>query len=70
MLAPGGFAFIAAAVTAAERDHIYLYESANEVKSHLEAAGFRVVDEQEDKAYASDGDRPVPGNAAFLVTTR
>jgi SAM-dependent methyltransferase len=68
MLTPDGCAFISAAVTAAEKDHIYLYNSSGEVRDQLEKAGFKVVDWQEDKAYAPKGDEPVPTNVAFIVT--
>lgn len=69
MLKPDGHAFISAAVTAAEKDHIYLYNSAQEVSAQLQDAGFRVIASQEDAAYEPQGDVPVPINAAFIVTT-
>ena len=45
MLAPGGVAFITAAVAAAENDHIYLYMSCKDVRDELEQGGFRVLHE-------------------------
>ena len=68
MLAPGGAGLISAAVTAPNEDHIYLYNSADEVRSQIEAAGFSVVAEQVDPAYAPKASEPVPINAAFIVS--
>ena len=68
MLAPGGKGLISAAVTAPNEDHIYLYNSGEEVRRQLEQAGFTVLDSQEDKAYEPKADEPVPVNAAFIVT--
>ena len=67
MLEPGGTALISAAVTAPNEDHIYLYNSAFEVRDQIEQAGFTVLDEQADPAYAPRADEPVPINAAFIV---
>ena len=69
MLSPGGFAFVSAAVTAANRDHIYLYKSADDVLVHLEEAGLKIVEWQQDRAYEPRGDQPVPINVAVIVTT-
>jgi 2-polyprenyl-3-methyl-5-hydroxy-6-metoxy-1,4-benzoquinol methylase len=69
MLSPGGFAFISAAVTAAEKDHIFLYNSSQEVLDQIQEAGFKLIDQQEDAAYPQQGDVPVPINVAFIVTT-
>jgi 2-polyprenyl-3-methyl-5-hydroxy-6-metoxy-1,4-benzoquinol methylase len=69
MLSPGGFAFVSAAVTAANRDHIYLYNSADDVLAHLEEAGLKIVEWQRDTAYEPRGDQPVPINVAVIVTT-
>lgn len=68
MLEPGGAGLISAAVTAPNEDHIYLYNSASEVRDQIEEAGFTVLDEQADRAYEPKGDEPVPINAAFIVT--
>lgn len=67
-LAPGGLAFITAAITAPNEDHIYLYNNPQEVAAQLEAAAFRVLDFQEDVAYAPKADEPVPRLAAFIVS--
>ena len=68
-LAPGGKAFITAAVNAANADHIYLYRHAQEVEAHLEAAGFRLEQAMAAAAYAPPAPGvPVPLAAAFVVT--
>ena len=69
LLEPGGFGFITAAITAPNADHIYLYNSAQEVIDQIEEAGFRVIDFREDGAYepVKPGDS-VPKNAAIIVT--
>lgn len=69
MLAPGGVGLIAAAVTAPNADHIYLYRSAQEVADQVADAGFTVVECRDDAAY--DPRKPtesVPRNALLLVT--
>ncbi len=68
MLAPGGRGLISAAVTAPNEDHIFLYTSGDAVREQIEAAGFTVVDSQEDRAYVPKGSEPVPINAAFVVS--
>ena len=68
MLTPGGRGLISAAVTAPNEDHIYLYNSGPEVQAQIEAAGFLVLDSQEDRAYAPKDAEPVPINAAFIVS--
>lgn len=68
MLQPGGHGFITAAVTAPNEDHIYLYNSGDEVGEQLVQAGYKILDRQYDRAYEPKGDEPVPTNAAFLVT--
>ena len=68
MLTPGGRGLISAAVTAPNEDHIYLYKSASEVQAQIEAAGFSILDSQEDRAYTPKGSEPVPINAAFVVS--
>ncbi len=42
LLAPGGRLFLTAAVWAANIDHIYLYESAAQVRAHIRAADFEI----------------------------
>jgi 2-polyprenyl-3-methyl-5-hydroxy-6-metoxy-1,4-benzoquinol methylase len=69
MLRSGGHGFVAAAVNAPNADHIYLYNSGDEVRSHLEEAGFRVLASSIDKAYEErTADELVPVNAVFIVT--
>lgn len=67
MLAPGGYGFITAAITAPNEDHIYLYNNCEEVKKELCLGGFKVVEYQEDLAYAPKKDEPVPRIGAFIV---
>lgn len=68
MLAPGGRGLISAAVTAPNEDHIFLYNSGDEVQAQIEEAGFSVTSRQEDRAYVPKGSEPVPINAAFIVS--
>lgn len=67
MMKPNAYGFITAAVTAANDDHIYLYNTGDEVADQLEEVGFEVIDRQYDKAYEPKKDEPVPINAAFFV---
>ncbi len=69
LLTPGGLGMITAAVTAPNTDHIYLYNSVDELVAQVEAAGFTVLDFREDKAY--EPRRPsesVPRNAIVIVS--
>ena len=69
MLAPGGLGFITAAVTAPNADHIYLYNSVDELIEQAEAAGFLIIESREDKAY--EPRRPnesIPKNAIIIVS--
>ena len=66
ILLPGGFAFITAAITAPNADHIYLYQSCDDVKAELLQAGFQICKYQEDIAYSPKGDEPVPRTGAFI----
>lgn len=68
MLRPGGTGFITTVITSANTDHIYLYNSWEEIRDQIVEAGFRVLDHQEDIAYEPKGDEPVPRLAAFIVT--
>lgn len=69
ILAPGGHAFITAALNAAHVDHIYLYESADQVIAQLEAAGFALEQGFIGAAYPrKTPDTPVPAVAAFVVS--
>lgn len=68
-LAPGGKAFITAALNSAHADHIYLYRNSEEVWEHLRAAGFTLEQSFVAAAYAPPGpDVPVPQAAAFVVS--
>lgn len=68
LLAPGGKAFITAALNAPHADHIFLYRTPAEVVAQLEAAGFRL-----ESAFSARADKPappgapVPEVAAFVV---
>lgn len=69
LLAPGGLGMITAAVTAPNADHIYLYNSVDELVAQAREAGFMVIDSREDKAY--EPRRPnesVPRNAIVIVS--
>lgn len=68
MLAPGGRAFITAAVSADHADHVYLYRTAADVEAHVTAAGFSVEQAFAAWAYpARYAGQPVPVAAAFVV---
>ena len=69
MLAPGGKAFITAALNAANEDHIYLYENTGQVCEQLKEAGFVVEQYFYGTAYApASPDLPVPAVVALIVT--
>jgi 2-polyprenyl-3-methyl-5-hydroxy-6-metoxy-1,4-benzoquinol methylase len=67
ILKPGGYGFVAAAITAPETDHIYLYWSADDVIQQLTAAGFKVLDYQEEPGYPGNSGDIVPKVAAFII---
>jgi SAM-dependent methyltransferase len=69
LLRPGGIGFIAAALTAPQADHIYLYWTPEEVIEHLNAAGFTVLEHGVEAGYSGKPDEIVPKVAAFIVTT-
>jgi SAM-dependent methyltransferase len=67
-MAPGGKAFITAALNAAHADHIYLYRTAEEVLAHLLEAGFTLEQSFVGAAYKPPAPGvPVPLAAAFIV---
>ncbi|TKJ21495.1 class I SAM-dependent methyltransferase [Blastococcus sp. CCUG 61487] len=67
-MAPGGKAFITAALNAAHADHIYLYRTAEDVLAHLTEAGFTLEQSFVGAAYKpSRPGVPVPLAAAFIV---
>ena len=69
MLSPGGKAFITAALNAANEDHIYLYENAEQVSEQLLKAGFAPEQYFCGAAYApTSPGLPVPSVVAFIVT--
>ncbi len=69
LLEPGGLAMITAAVTAPNADHIYLYNSVDELVSQVKEAGFTVIDSREDKAYEpKNPNESVPRNAIVIVS--
>jgi len=69
MLEVDGLAMITAAITAPNADHIYLYNSVNEVVAQIEEAGFKVLDQREDNAYEPRQiGESVPRNAVVLVS--
>lgn len=67
MLRPGGYGFITAAITAPNADHIYLYNSSEDVSVQIREAGFSIVEYQEDLAYQPKAGEPVPRLTAFIV---
>jgi SAM-dependent methyltransferase len=68
MLTPGGLGMITAAVTAPNADHIYLYNSVDEVADQVRQAGFKVIEQVEDAAYEPKRGQTVPKNACVFVT--
>ena len=67
MLRPGGYGFIAAAITAPEDDHIYLYWTPEDVIRQLNNTGFEVLDYREEAGYEGIPGEIVPKVAAFIV---
>jgi SAM-dependent methyltransferase len=67
-LAPGGRAFITAALNAAHADHIHLYRTPDDVLAQLVEAGFTLEQSFVGAAYAPRAPGvPVPSAAAFIV---
>jgi len=67
-LAPGGKAFITAAINAAHDDHICLYRGAGEVARHVEQSGFAIEQSFVARAYIPNSPSvPVPEAVAFVV---
>lgn len=67
MLLPGGKGFISAALTAPTIDHIYLYESCDQIAEQLKQAGFAVLDFIEQAAFEAPSGQTVPRVGAFIV---
>ena len=63
---PGGRAYITAAVNAALSDHIYLFRSPEEVRELLTQAGWRILKQQAEYAYAGAPAETTPCVAAFF----
>jgi 2-polyprenyl-3-methyl-5-hydroxy-6-metoxy-1,4-benzoquinol methylase len=68
LLAPGGYGFVTAAITAPNADHIYLYWTAEDVIAQLQHAGFTVNEHIEERAYEGAPGEHVPRVAAFIVS--
>lgn len=64
---PGGWGFITAAINAGHTDHIYLYRSADEVRAHVEGAGWVVVDAVSESTCPQKPEPLRPTVAGFLV---
>jgi SAM-dependent methyltransferase len=67
MLKPGGKAFITAAITAPNADHIYLYNNSEEALAQLKAAGFKLEQYLTSAGYTPKHDEPVPTITAYIV---
>jgi len=68
MLKPGGKAFITAAITAPNEDHIYLYNNSEEVLEQLRKADFKLEQCLVAAGYPPKNDEPVPLIGAYIVT--
>lgn len=67
-LAPGGRAFVTAAINAPHVDHIYLYENSAQVTAQVREAGFFVEQGFEATAYEpADHSLPVPAVVALVL---
>ena len=68
MLKPGGKAFITAAITAPNEDHIFLYNNSEEVVEQLRKADFKLEQCLVAAAYPPKTDEPVPLIGAYIVS--
>ncbi len=69
LLEPGGLGMITAAVTAPNADHIYLFNSVDELTEMVKEAGFKLIDSREDRAYEpKSANESVPRNAIAIVS--
>ena len=66
MTNPGGVAYISAAINAGHVDHIYLYRTPDEVKKHITAAGFEIIDSKAEYAYSGKPIEVTPCHGSFL----
>jgi hypothetical protein len=62
----GGLAYITAAVTAGHSDHIFLFDSAEDVRAMLEAAGFTILIERTEVAESANVEAMAPRVSCFL----
>jgi SAM-dependent methyltransferase len=67
MTASGGVAYISAAVTSGQSDHLYLFREPHEVREMLEDAGFSVLAERTVTAEAANVRETAPRVSAFLL---
>jgi 2-polyprenyl-3-methyl-5-hydroxy-6-metoxy-1,4-benzoquinol methylase len=72
LVKPEGRVFLTAAVWAANIDHIYLYESAEQVREHVRAAGFEMENELVQNVFAGKGpeDARTPINYSAILRPR
>jgi 2-polyprenyl-3-methyl-5-hydroxy-6-metoxy-1,4-benzoquinol methylase len=68
MVRPGGIAYITAAITAAQSDHIYLFRDPAEARQLVEQAGFSIMLERTEATDAANVRELVPRISAFLCT--
>jgi SAM-dependent methyltransferase len=66
MTAPGGIAYISAAINAGHVDHIYLYRDKEEVAEQLLDAGFEIIDSRAEFAYEGKPLEVTPCHGSFL----
>jgi len=66
MTARGGYAYISAAINAGHVDHIYLYRTPGEVAKHIVDAGFTILDEKAEFAYAGKPIEITPCHGSFV----
>ncbi|MFH1024902.1 MAG: class I SAM-dependent methyltransferase [Planctomycetota bacterium] len=66
ILAPGGYAFITAAITAPNADHIYLYADCESVEREIKQGGFEIVRRHLAIAYPPKANEPVPQSGIFI----
>lgn len=70
MLAPGGYAFVTAAVNAPHEDHIYLYRNAEDVCRQAEQAGFWVEQYMSADAYRPQKRIPIVPSATAMILAK
>jgi SAM-dependent methyltransferase len=74
LLKKDGELFITVAVWAAHIDHIYLYDSAQQVRNHIETAGFNIKKELVQSVFEKDENYPekekIPVSYAAILTKK